>query len=190
MMKGIFQNERRITFFKLLLPFAAIVLTSFGIAGLLRWREESVDNRFVILFMFCLGILSLLFFLYLTHPYGKGELSVDEDTIHLNAGPFSKLDCNLSEVSGVHAYRNGMLTISLRSGKQVSAVCLKNQWKIEGYINRVLTEKYRFKDKTSVAEIERELDEKTKERKEKLTGTFICLGLMILYLVICLIFTG
>lgn len=188
-MEGVFKKPKR-SIFAMLSLFSGFALMSFGIVGLVKWRPESIDDRFVLWFMSILGALGFIFFvIFYIFPYGKGILKVTEDHIHIDAGLFSKLDCSLGEVSGASADANGMLTVRLRSGKHVGVLCLTNQWELQRYINRILSTKYRFKDKTPVSELMDKVSEKTEQRKKLLRVVFMGIGLMILFLVLCIVLT-
>jgi hypothetical protein len=190
-MEGIFEKPKRTILSNLLFLISGASIMCFGIVGLVKWKPEGTDERFVLFFFTCLGAVCLITYLmFLLFPYGKGKLTVSENHIYIDAGLLSKLDCSLSEVSGAIASPNGMLTIHLKTGRHVNVLFLKNQWELERYINRTLSKKYRFREKTLTSDLYKELSEKIGTRKKHLTATFIGIGLMFLFLVLCLILVG
>ena len=190
-MEGVFHRPKRKFIWSLILPIPGAGFVIFGVLGLLKWKPEGADDRFALVFIGCFGaVCIILWLLFCLFPYGKGEFSVNEEHFHIDAGLFSKLDCDLSEVSGATAYASGMLTIRLRNGKNVSVLWLQNQWELAKYINKQLTENHRFKDKTPVSELRVELSERILARKKKLVIVFIGIALMFVYIILCIILTG
>ncbi|MBQ6655090.1 MAG: hypothetical protein IJM79_06175 [Erysipelotrichaceae bacterium] len=183
-MKGIFRRSKSSILFNLFCFLGGIALLCFGMIGLFIWKLESAEDRFVLIFMVAFSLINILLSGLLLFYPGKREFYVDENSLHINDGIFSKLDCSLDDVSGVQVNADGTLTINLRNGKLVGVLGLANQLQLQRYINRILTKKHRFKERNSISQLQSELFDKARIWKRK---GHIVLAWLVLS-VICLVF--